>query len=133
MRQYNISSKETGVKILILLTIVLLLNASAMTIDEEILNVQQSGVDNRYKLMNALKSRISSMNVNDRKQAIMKLRKSSNVKSGAGISGSKVHPPKRRLDKSEQKVRLPHRKIKEFNPLGTGMKFNQNGKQKHRR
>jgi len=121
------------VKILLLLTIILSLYTSAMTIDEEILTVQQSSPENRYKLMNALKIRISSMNINDRKQAIMKLRKDSSVKSKTGIINPMKQRPKILIDKMKQNVRFPHQKEKKLPPLGIEKNYNMGDRPMHNR
>lgn len=68
-------------RVLFLLFIVLTFELSAMSLDEQIANVQKASPEKRFELMNALKQRISTMNANERHQAITKLR--SGMKKGA--------------------------------------------------
>jgi len=121
------------VKILLLLTIILSLYTSAMTIDEEILTVQQSSLENRYKLMNALKKRISSMNINERKQAIMKLRNNPSGKGRVGTINPIKQHPKVFIDKMKQNGRFPHQKDKKLSPLVIEKKHHMGERPMHNR
>lgn len=120
-------------KILLFLTFILSLYTSAMTIDEEILTVQQANPENRYKLMNALKKRISSMNISERKQAIMKLRKDSTSKNRVGIVNHIKQRPKVLIDKMKQNGRFQHQKDKKLSPVGIGKNHNQSNRPMHKR
>jgi len=121
------------VKILLLLTIILSLYTSAMTIDEEILTVQQSSPENRYKLMNALKRRISSMNISERKQAIMKLRNNPSAKGRVGVINPIKQRPKILIDRMKQNGMFPHQKDKKFSPLGIDKKQHMGNRPMHNR
>lgn len=120
-------------KILLFLTFILSLYASAMTIDEEILTVQQSSPENRYKLMNALKKRISSMNISERKQAIMKLRKDSTAKNGVGIVNHIKQRPKILIDQMKQNGRFQHQNDKKLSPFGIGKNHHKSNRPMHNR
>ncbi|MEA3522965.1 MAG: hypothetical protein U9R50_08305 [Campylobacterota bacterium] len=63
-------------KYFILLLIITLstLYSADITLDEQITQLQNSDAKERFKLMNALKLRISTMNANDRSQAITQLK-----------------------------------------------------------
>ncbi len=66
-------------KILLLFLITLSLFSQTNSIDEQIAQLQYANPQDRYKLMNAIKVRISSMNTSNRIEAISKLQKNRQI------------------------------------------------------
>jgi hypothetical protein len=67
--------------IIILLCMLIGLSANELSIDEQIAALRDAPPQQRYQLMNAIKTRISTMNSAQRAEAIQKLRQQHNTPS----------------------------------------------------
>jgi hypothetical protein len=93
-------------KYFLIILFLLTANLFAMTIDEEIQAVSQANPKERYKLMNALKQRIASMNAQDR-QAIIHQMRSQHKPHGTTTSPNALHHQKTLRPKTKQQGQKP--------------------------
>jgi hypothetical protein len=67
--------------IVLILDILLVVSVDAMSVDEQILEIQNSSPQQRVKLMNEFKKRVASMNAAQRQKSISQLQKKMNVQN----------------------------------------------------